>query len=312
MARNQERIGLQVIAGCLALLLIAATTADAQDLGHKLPGLLGLDAGRVPEPGVYVADRVVSYEADEVRDREGNLIPANIELRTLGNGTGISYTFPLSQNGLVLTVTASVPVARLELNSQDRPEASVDRFGLTDFYFQPARLGWRKGRFDLVGAYSFYVPSGISILAGGKGLSAGHVTHQFSAGGAVFTDQERTVFLTALASYDLNLRKRGIDITRGDTAQIQGGAGVSRFHRTLEAGLAGYTLWQVRPDRGADLPLVLRGARDHVYGLGPELAVKVKNLRSQIRARYEWDFGVRSRPKGNIFVVGFTFAEQRH
>lgn len=199
-----------------------------------------------------------------------------------------------------------MPVARLRVNIEDRPEASIDRFGLTDFYIQPARLGWRKSRFDLVGSYGLYVPSGISPLAGGKGLSSGHVTHQFSAGGTIFIDTDRTAFVTALSSYDLNLRKRDINITRGDTLQVQGGAGVSRSDRVLEAGLAGYWLRQVRPDRGADVPLLLRGLRDRVYKLGPEAAVNVKPIRSQIRIRYEWDLGARSRPQGNIFVVGFA------
>jgi hypothetical protein len=140
---------------------------------------------------------------------------------------------------------------------------------------------------DLVGSYAFYLPTGVSPLAGGKGLSAGHVTHEFSAGGSLFANKKRTSFLSALASYDRNLRKRGIDVTRGDTFQIQGGAGVSRFNRVLEAGLAGHGLWQVHADHGADLPLALQGARDSAYGLGPEAALTIKSLRSQIRIRYE-------------------------
>jgi len=120
------------------------------------------------------------------------------------------------------------------------------------------------------------------------------------------------VFVTALGSYDLNLRKRGIDITRGDTIQIQGGAGVSRIGQVLEIGLATCALWQVRDDRGADLPALLRGTRDRVFGLGPEAAVLLKPIRSQIRVRYEWDMGVRARPQGNIFVVGFTYQAHVH
>lgn len=46
-------------------LLPAADRVDAQDLGHKLPGLIGLEAGKVPPPGLYLIDRFVSYEADE-------------------------------------------------------------------------------------------------------------------------------------------------------------------------------------------------------------------------------------------------------
>jgi len=117
--------------------------------------------------------------------------------------------------------------------------------------------------------------------------------------------------VTALASYDANLRKRGIDITRGDTLNIQGGAGTNLFNRVVEAGLAFNSLWQVRADRGADLPVVLRGARDRVYGFGPDVAVMINAIQSQLRIRYEWDMGVRSRPKGNVFVVGLNITLQR-
>ena len=149
-------------------------------------------------------------------------------------------------------------------------------------------------------------------MAGGQGLSSGQITHEFAAGGSIFADKSRKVFLTALGSYDRNLRKRGIDITRGDTFQVQGGAGVSRVRQLLEIGVATCALWQLRDDRGGDLPVLLRGARDRVFGVGPDVAVLVKPIRSQIRVRYEWDLGVRSRPQGNILVVGFNYQASRN
>ena len=117
--------------------------------------------------------------------------------------------------------------------------------------------------------------------------------------------------MTALASYQLNMRQRGIDITRGDSVQIQGGIGTKLFRESAETGVAGYALWQVRDDRGTELPLVLTGARDRVYGLGPEGAVLIKTIQGQLRVRYEWDFGVRARPQGHILVVGINFLVHR-
>src|SRR5262249_50822393 len=160
-------------------------------------------------------------------------------------------------------------------------------------------LGWRKPRFDLVGSYSIYLPTGRSPLAGGKGVSSGQITHEFSGGGSIYF-KNRSRFLTALASYQLNTRQRGIDVTRGDTVQMEGGIGTKLFKQLAETGIAGYALWQVRDDRGTQLPAVLAGARDRVYGLGPEGAITIKAIRAQIRMRYEWDFGVRSRPQGQI------------
>jgi hypothetical protein len=144
------------------------------------------------------------------------------------------------------------------------------------------------------------------VLAGGSATSSGRVTHEFSGGATrYFTD--RTWLLTALVSYELNMRSRGIDITRGDTVQIEGGAGTWLFGKSVETGLASYALWQVRDDRGTGVPPAVLGGRDRVFGLGPEGAVLIKALHAEVRGRYEWDFGVRSRPKGNLVVVTISF-----
>src|SRR5690606_1865664 len=44
-------------------------------------------------------------------------------------------------------------------------------------------------------------------------------------GASMFFDSERRFRISALASYDLNHRKLGVDIRRGDTVQVQGGVG---------------------------------------------------------------------------------------
>ena len=295
-----------LVAVCAALLL-TTTPVVAQDLGHKLPGLLGLDAARIPEPGLYLVDRLAAYEADELRDRNGHVIPtAPFNLLGVANAFGASYTTKVSGSSVFLTMTVGWPIARIKTDIQDRPEASIDRFGLGDPYIQPVRLGWRNDRSDVVTSYSLYLPTDRSPLAGGKGVSSGQITHEFSGGGSLyFKDKKR--FVTALVSYQLNTRQRGIDVTRGDAIQIQGGAGTKFFGQLAEAGLAGFAFWQVRDDRGADVPPVLRGARDRVYGLGPEVAIMLKAIRGQVRVRYEWDIGARARPQGRIFVAGLNF-----
>jgi hypothetical protein len=296
----------ELVAVCAALLL-TTTPVVAQDLGHKLPGLLGLDAARIPEPGLYLVDRLASYEADELRDRDGHLIPtAPFTLLGRANAFGASYTTRVSQSSVFLTITVGWPIARIKRDVEDRPEAAIDRFGLADPYVQPVRLGWRNGRSDVVTSYGIYLPTDRSPLAGGKGVSSGQVTHEFSGGGSLYF-KDRTTFVTALASYQLNMRQRGIDLTRGDAIQIEGGMGTKFFGQLAEAGLAGFAFWQVRNDRGADLPPVLRGARDRVYGLGPEAAILLKAIRGQVRVRYEWDIGARARPQGHIFVAGLNF-----
>lgn len=58
---------------------------------------------------------------------------------------------------------------------------------------------------------------------------------------------------------------------------------------------------------GTALPAVLRGQRDRVFGLGPELQLTLPKLGLRAEGRFEFDCGVRSRPRGNVVVVGVTY-----
>jgi hypothetical protein len=129
-------------------------------------------------------------------------------------------------------------------------------------------------------------------------------THEFGLGGTVFFDRNRSFAFSALASYELNGRNAQIDLTRGDTVNLQGGLG-KRFW-IVNAGIAAYALWQVRDDRGSGVPPSLVGARDQVYGLGPEIDVLIPPMRSTLTFRYEHDVAVWSRPFGQVFVVELT------
>src|SRR6476661_8690478 len=93
-----------VLAAFLSLLL-TTTTLVAQDLGHKRPGLLGLDAGRIPEPGLYFVDRLAISEAEKLRDRSGQLIPTEpFQLLGRANAFGLSYTRRIAGKSLFLTI----------------------------------------------------------------------------------------------------------------------------------------------------------------------------------------------------------------
>jgi hypothetical protein len=288
----------------LAGALLAAGPVAAQDIGHKIPGGLGVDAGVQVEPGLYVANRLLYYTANMARDRRGERIDARgFDLDALGNAWGVSAAAKVP-HGPYLSAAFSAPLARVTLNSDD-PLVAIDRFGLGDLFILPLRVGWRVPHVDLVTSYAVYVPTG-RFEPGGSGVSSGHVTHQFSLGGAVLLDGRRRWRASALLSYDLNQRKRGIDITRGDTLQIQGGAG-GRLLGVVDLGVAGYALWQVCDDRGSALPAVLRGARDRVFGVGPEVGVEVAAIRGRARVRYEWDLAARSRPQGSVLVFDLAF-----
>jgi hypothetical protein len=288
-------------------LVLTAAPMEAQQLGHKAMGTLGLYAGSQPDSGVYVLDQFFSYGSNDVYDRYGHRIPLNLDLDAVANLAGFQVTFRL-KHSLYLNAAAAAPASKVSLQS-DLPEASVDQFGLGDVFVQPVKIGWKTRQADLVGGYAFYAPTGLYIARSSGSVGLGQWTHEFSLGGMVYFDRAKSWHISGLASYDLNQRKQQIDITRGDTAQFQGGAG--KTFKALDVGVAGYGLWQVRDDRGADLPAALRGARDVALGLGPEVDYKVARIRSQIGVRYCRDVVAKSRPLGGILVISFVILAHR-
>jgi hypothetical protein len=296
-----------LLAICWALL--APSVSSAQDLGHKVLGTIGLEAGSQPEPGFYAGNRLLFYTSNQLVDRNGQRIPVTIDLSALADGIGISGVIKLPVTSAYLSASIAGPFVRVKLDS-DRLEASIDRFGLGDMYVQPIKLGWRLPYLTVVTGYGIYVPTG-RFEPGGRGsVGAGQWTHEISLGGSAYLGRSKTAFLSALASFDINQRKRGIDITRGTTFQVQGGAG-ARVLPFLDIGIIGYAQSQITDDRGADLPAVLRGARDRVFGLGPEIDATLPSIRARFTLRYAHDFGVRSRPRGQILVVALTVAVWR-
>jgi hypothetical protein len=297
-----NRVGLLLVVVALS----ARSVSAQQQIGTKVMGGLGIDAGTQGPPGLYVLDRLLQFDATKARDRNGAVLPIQgLDLSASANAIGVAYTVAPRSSSALLTFSAAIPWARVSLSSDD-PVASIDRFGLGDIFVQPIKAGWRHPNFDVVTSYAFFAPTGKFEPKTGASVGRGHWTQQFSFGGAIYVDTTRAQRASLLMSYELNGRKRGIDITRGDMLDVQGGAGTTLF-KAVVIGVAGYALWQARNDRGADLPPVLAGARTRSYGLGPEIDVVIPKLGVRGEFRYEWDFGTRARPQGAVFAGGLGY-----
>lgn len=298
------------VAICAAL-LVRATTAAAQQqsLGHKVLGTLGVQAGVQAPPGLYVNDRAVFFAAERVVDGQGNALPAGLDLHAFANGLGLGGVVEVPGLHTYATFAMAFPLVKVDANTA-QPLASIDRFGLGDLYVMPLQLGWRLPHADVVTSYAFYAPTSPETTSGFGSIGRGHWTHQLSLGGALFLDTERTFLVSALASYQHNLGKYGVDVRRGNTVQVQGGIG-GRVLRIVDVGLAAYAGWQVSDDWGSALPAQLTGLRERVFGLGPEVGVLVPWIHAALRFRYAHDFGGRARPEGGVFVVELIWAAWR-
>ncbi|HEX6835942.1 MAG TPA: transporter, partial [Polyangia bacterium] len=175
----------------LVALVVAGGAARAQkDLGHKVLGTLGLDAGELPPEGIDAADAVIGYRAGELIDRDGRKVPVGLSASAFANVFGVAGVYDVRRLQTSVGAAVSMPVARVALSTDD-PRASLDDFGLGDLYVQPIVLGWRPRRHEIVVGYGFYAPTGHLTPGGREGVGNGHWTHELSAGGTVRFDRAR-------------------------------------------------------------------------------------------------------------------------
>jgi hypothetical protein len=285
--------------------LLVENSCTAQQFGHKLLGGLGLQAGVQPDTGLYAGAQVVVVDSHERFDRNGAVVPGTFRLIGVGDAIGVGFSYRLPRIATWVSAAVSVPIAWISGESGS-PPAEISIGGLADIYVQPIRLGWRLSHFDLVAGYAFYVPVGsVSPDEGPSGVSRAQWTHELSFGGTVYFDRRGSWSLSALGAWDINGPKIGIDLTRGETLQVQGGV-AKTFAGMVSVGPVGYALVQVQDDRGADVPPALAGARDQAFGLGAELDVALENRRVQVFFRYVHDIAVQTRPAAQLFFAGIA------
>jgi len=283
--------------------LCVENSCPGQQFGHKLLGGLGLQAGVQPDTGVYVGDQVVVYDSRELFDRHGGRVPERFRLIGVGNAVGAGFSYRLPRLATYVSAAVSLPIVWISGKS-GTPAAHIDLVGVADVYVQPVRLGWRLSHCDLVTGYAFYVPVGsMAQDEGPTGVSRAQWTHEISLGGTVYFDRRGSWSLSALGAWDINGRKIGIDFTRGETIQVQGGLGKT-FAGIVSIGPVGYALYQVQNDRGSAVPPQLIGARDRAFGLGAELDLTLEKGRTQLFFRYVHDIDVQTRPEAQLFFVG--------
>ena len=113
-----------LLVGASALLLTSA--ARAQDLGHKVPGTLGLFAGREPDPGLVLADQLAFYSANRLRDRFGN--PAAV----------VGFNLDAIANGFIPPIRTRIALRwEHDFAVESRPEGQVVTLTATFLAWRP-------------------------------------------------------------------------------------------------------------------------------------------------------------------------------
>jgi hypothetical protein len=153
-------------AALVCVLTVAATVAQAGEIGHYAPGVPNIRDFAVPEPGFYGAVYSYWYSTDRLNDRNGNKISSV----TVNPGGGPGVTLGVDVNVDVYAVSpmfvwvsdwkflgakyaaylapsfasSSVGASLSAASGSGRSGGVSSEFGVGDLFVQPLRLGHHR------------------------------------------------------------------------------------------------------------------------------------------------------------------------
>jgi hypothetical protein len=295
----------------LALLFIYLS-GNAQLKGGHILGAMGLQSGtQTPENTLSVYVPGYFYSASSLRNADGDKSIANPDLNMFITGVGATYVsdFKILGANYGATVLLAFASNRIQGNTLD----SKSPFALTDTYIVPVQLGWHNKRADFVFSYQMYLPTGKFEVGASDNSGLGMFMNEFSAGTTLFFNDKKTFHFSALASYEINGKKKDTDIKTGDLFSLEGGLGKTFYTMNAEktapkgilnAGLIYYLQYKVTNDQ---IPVPIFGTietdKDRVGGIGAE--INYYHIGCSTSAGFRWIAEVEAinRFQGNTFFL---------
>jgi hypothetical protein len=296
---------------CFSALLSIRTPAAAQELGHYIQGVAGLDSGSLPPPGAFFTYLPYLYFVDSLKGRNGNTI-TNANITFAIHNAVMTAVAPTKFLGADYGFSFAVPVVNQRLVNDLLPTGEVSKAGISDIYFSPLMLGWRKPRADILFTYGFYAPTGDFVAENVSNTGLGFFENQFQLGSTFHLDQAKTINAALLTTWEINQKKSGEDIKPGEMFTLEYGVGKKFLKGGLNLGASGYYYRKLTADSGSDINPVQRGIYDQALGLGPEaqLTLPVKPpFFAQFVVRYQPQFEVRGRPHGQVLIIAFSIID---
>jgi hypothetical protein len=297
--------GIQCLKVCLTSAVLFGELVWAQQAGHYLGGITGLENGTVPPPGGYATylpyiDRVDSLKGPSSRtlvSLDLNVVAhmavfaQTVQKKVLGGNYGWSFIAPAVNTRF----TAN------EFN------ASAQAAGLSDIYFSPLVLGWEKGKADFTANYGFYAPTGAFDASSSLNAGLGFWEQQIQAGATYSLDKKKLWNTSLLTTWEINGSKLGLDLKPGPMFTGEYSFGRRFFKYQMNAGAAGYAYQKLAADSGSAVKPITAGILDRQFGAGPEW--KYTNLKWHMGFdfRFEQQFGVEAKTSGQVFVISITY-----
>lgn len=300
--------------------LAGAPAAFAQYQGHNFKGDLGVNSGTQPGPGVYALLPYAQWNADALKDADGNpfagqfngfdlrLVPPTAVVVTSKKFLGANYGFMVA-----------LPFSTI------RPESVADdveddsEWGFTDMYVVPLYLGWHTPRADYVAGYGFNAPTGRFQPRATDNVGLGMWSHEIQGGVTAYLDEAKKISIATTAFFEFHSKKEDLDLKVGNLLTLEGGAAYNVPVIGGAFGVGYYLQNKLSDDSGADIPeLLLRAAnlrgQNRIFGIGPDVTMGVFQRGATagvLNVRYLWDSAAKTSFEGGTFWISFTLAKLR-
>jgi hypothetical protein len=198
-------------------------------------------------------------------------------------------------------------------------DADTSQFDVGDLFVQPLWLGWSLTHWDFTFGYGFYAPVGkydtsTVTLPGGTTVTAeaadniglGFWTHQLQGAVTWYPWANKGTAVLAALTYEIHGDKEDFDLTPGQNLTLNWG--ISQFlpltkvqKLLLEAGLTGYSSWQITDDSGSDARN--SNVHDEVHAVGGQLGLTYVPWFASLNMHYFGEFASQDRFQGHVFGV---------
>jgi hypothetical protein len=298
-------VGPRFLLTVLNIVFSFAGLLNAQQSGHYLQGVTGLDNGTAPPPGVYVAYLPYINNVDTFRGPKGRTL-LRPDLTVVAHNAIYQVTTHKKVLGAEYGLNAIIPIVntRVVANFLNTNSQSA---GVSDIYFAPVVLGWAKGKANYTLNYGFYAPVGDFDPSKSLNPGLGFWEHQIQAGISYSFDKRKLWNASALSTWEINHSKLGLDLKPGPMANVEYSLGRRFDQYKINLGAAGYVYHKLSADSGSDSSLLGSHDLDRSFGIGPEFKYTNPAKHFGFSFRYGKQFAVQSKTQGDVYTIGLTW-----
>lgn len=291
------------------LLVFSSSSSFAIENSGAYPnGVEGFMAGAIPPPGTYFLDYIEYYKATKLKDKDGNDIPVNFNLKAMANVFRVIHTTKQQILGGFWGMQIIVPVVKTDVSLTPAPGVNLSdgSSGLGDITIDPILISWHSKNFHYAVGLDIIVPSGSYNTRELAPVGNNYYTFEPVFAFTYLTDGGFDA--SAKFMYDFNRENNDTKYKSGQEFHFD--YTLAYKIGNLSLGLGGYYYKQMTSDEvngvETNAPGQGSGNKGQVFAAGPQLKYDYKNMFFTLK--YQNEMEAKNRPEGNKFWGAFMYA----